>query len=176
MKYWGIIMKKRILILCLSIVTSFATLADKDDSGLEVFLGFSHYNYDDVLLDSADSAALAVAYNLNSTWAVELIHTMPDTQFTYNLIPGDIDVDWGALRGLYHFESDSGLKPYISAGVASMDVYAGETDVVIGVGVKKYLTDNFSFRVETNYHSGEGDQSIMAMIGYRFGGSSKPMK
>lgn len=176
MKHWGIIMKKRILILCLSVVTSFATLADNDDGSLEVFLGFSHYNYDDVLLDSADSAVLAIGYNLSSRWAVELIHTSPDTKLTYNINPGDIDVDWGALRGLYHFESDTRLKPYISAGVAGMDVYSGETDLVLGVGVKAYLTERFSFRVETNYHSGEGDQSIMAMVGYRFGGSSKPMK
>ncbi len=169
-------MKKRILVLCLSIISTFSLAADDDTRGLEVFLGFSHYNYDDVLLDSADSAVLAIGYNLNSRWAVELIHTSPDTQYTYSLNPGDFDVDWGALRGLYHFESEGRLKPYLSAGVASMDVTSGETDMVVGIGVKSYLTERLSLRVETNYHAGEGDQSIMAMLGYRFGGSSKPMR
>ena len=99
-------MKSRILILFITLFTTTVALADKEDGSVEVFLGFSHYNYGEQIYDSANSAVLALGYNFNSRWSVELIHTSPDTELNYNINSGDYDVDWGALRGLYHFDYD----------------------------------------------------------------------
>ncbi|MFT5521911.1 MAG: OOP family OmpA-OmpF porin, partial [Enterobacterales bacterium] len=44
---------------------------------------------------------------------------------------------------------------------------------VVGLGVKGDVNDNVFWRFEGNYHSDEGDTSVIAMIGYNFSGSEQ---
>lgn len=167
-------MKSRILLAIALILGTFGVLAKKDRSGYEVSLGLGSFYYDSSALDDASMGVVSFAYNYNNTWSVELIHGDPDT----NGLPpsnSNYDVDWGALRGLYHLTDEGSVTPYVSAGVGEMDVFGGKTDLVLGFGVKTFATDNLTFRIEANYHAGESDTSLLAMIGYRFGDSA-PMK
>ncbi|NNJ72586.1 MAG: OmpA family protein [Enterobacterales bacterium] len=164
-------MKSRILLAVALIVGTFGVLADKKDrSGFEVGLGLAQYNYN--YFDEATTGIVSFGYHYNNTWGVELLHGRPDTESNGT---GDYDVDLGILRGLYHLKDEGSWTPYISAGVGAMDVITGETDLVVGVGLKAFDTSNLNFRVETNYHTGDDDTSVMVMLGYRFG-ESTPMK
>ena len=165
-------MKSRLLLAVALILGTFGVLAKKDRSGFEVGLGIGNFYYDSTVLDTASMGLISIGYQYNNTWGVELVHGTPDT----DLHPmGDVDVDLGMLRGLYHFKDDGSYTPYISAGLGEMDVFSGKTDLVVGVGIKAYATDNLTFRVETNFHQGEEDTSLLAMVGYRFG-EATPMK
>ena len=166
-------MKTRILLIVLLAFGSFAVAADKKSrDGFEVALGYGTIDFNSPMLDEGDSAALSFSYNYDDNWALELIYAEPDTVRSPNT---PVDVTWKALRSLYHLYDDDSFTPYLSAGIAETDMFGYSRDLVLGVGVKAYLGDNMTFRIETNYHSDMEDTSIFAFLGYRFG-ESKPAK
>ncbi len=174
----GAIMKHKSIIIITSILFSVLLVntsnADENDSGFELVAGLGEYFYDSPFLDNAAMTVFGVGYKYNKNWQVELIRGNPDT----NLSPGngDIDVDWTALRGLYYFDQNGFSQPYISAGVDGMDVFSGEYQAVLGLGIKMKITNNLFWRLEGNYHSDEGETSLIALLGYSFGGSGNTVE
>jgi len=165
--------KLNLSVLLTTLLSAFmfsSVVADEDKSGLELVGGIGKYYYDASNLDDGDMVVLGIGYRFDSNWQIELIRGNPDTTTS----PGNasIDVDWTALRGLYLFDNGNSFTPYISAGIDSMDVYSGETQGVLGLGLKVNVTDNFFWRLEGNYHTEEGENSILALLGYHFGGST----
>ncbi len=171
MKHWKI-SKFSVLITTLISTFIFSSVVADENSGLEIVGGVGKYYYEPSSLDDASMIVLGVGYRFDNNWQVELIRGDPDTHTN----PGnmDIDVDWTALRALYHFNHRGSWSPYVSAGMDAMDVFSGETQAVIGLGLKVKMSDSFFWRLEGNYHSKEGESSILALLGYQFGGS-KPV-
>jgi OOP family OmpA-OmpF porin len=160
------------LSVALCVALSFGSLqAEDEDSGLVVGVGAGKFFYDNSLLDNASMAVISLGYQFDKTWQAEIIHGNPDTE----LSPGgqDIDTDWTALRGLYHFNHGDYFTPYVSAGFDATDALDSGYQAVVGLGVKGDVNDNVFWRFEGNYHSDEGDTSVIAMIGYNFSGSEQ---
>jgi len=151
------------------LTTSFLNtlFADENDSGFEIVGGVGEYFYDNPQLNNAAMTVLGFSYRYNKNWQVELVRGDPDT----NLDPGngDVDVDWTALRGLYYFNHNENYTPYVTAGIDSMDVFSGKYQTVVGLGVKLKVTEKLFWRLEGNYHSNEGEATLLALLGYRFG-------
>ncbi|MCP4414110.1 MAG: OmpA family protein [Gammaproteobacteria bacterium] len=167
MKHWRIT-KLSVLITTLITTFIFSSVVADERSGLEIVGGAGKYYYNTLSLDNASMKALGIGYRFDNNWQVELIKGDPDTY----TIPGNmaINVDWTALRALYYFDQDS-WSPYVSVGMDAMDVFSGETQAVIGLGVKVKMSDRTFWRLEGNYHSNEGENSILALLGYEFGGT-----
>jgi len=161
-------MKLKTITLAIALVFSPIYAAD-NDSGIEVGVGFGKYYFDHSSVDDETMGVLSVGYRFDKNWMAEIIRGSPDTDYK----PGnlDIDVDWTALRGLYHFDTDTSYTPYISAGVGSIDTFSGENQVIVGLGIKGDFSSGVFWRLEGNYHTDESDTSVLAMIGFRFGNS-----
>ncbi len=162
-------MKQLLALLICSLIIS-TTNADDQDQGLELGLGFGGYFYGDSNLDDASMTVFSLGYRFDDRWSAEIIRGNPDT----NLLSGnqDIDVDWTAVRGLYNIGIGDKITTYLSAGVDANDVFSGENQVVIGLGIKGNFSNNFFWRLEGNIHTSESDYSAIAMLGYRFGGKA----
>ncbi|MFT5452100.1 MAG: hypothetical protein ACI9N9_001587, partial [Enterobacterales bacterium] len=152
-------------IIALLVAFSFANLqaeSQEEDTGFVLGVGLGKVFYDNSQLDDASMGVFSLGYRFNKTWQAEIIYGNPDTK----LNPGglDIDTDWTALRGLYHFNHGDYFTPYISAGFDATDALDSGYQAVVGLGVKGDVNDNVFWRFEGNYHSDEGDTSVIAMI------------
>ncbi len=168
----GYQMKNKIIALSVAAFCFTTLYAADDDSGFEIAAGVGEYFYDDSRLENASMGILSLAYKYDDTWSAEYIYGNPDTTFKPN--GGDIDADWSAIRGLYHFNQSESVSTYLSAGIGSIDAFKGKDQVIVGLGVKMKMQGNLFWRLEGNYHADKGDTSLIAMLGYRFGGSSTP--
>ena len=158
-------------ILGLSVALFFTSLvADENESGFEFAAGVGEYFFDDSRLEDAAMGILNIGYLFDKNWQVEFMYGNPDT--TYKPANSDIDTDFSVLRGLYYFNQSEYFNPYVSAGIAATDIYEREDQVLVGLGIKMKISDNLFWRLEGNYHADEGDTSLIAMLGYKFGGSS----
>jgi len=163
-------MKYKIAILCIAL--TFGSLqAEDDDTGFVLGLGAGMYFHDSIFLDNAPMTVFSVGYQFDENWQAELIRGNPDT----NINPGGQEVitDWTALRALYHFSHGDYYTPYFVAGFDATDTLDSGYQGVLGLGVKGKINDHFFWRLEGNYHSDEGEHSLLAMIGYTFAGSNK---
>ena len=166
-------MKSRIVLVVLLAFSTFAVAADKKNrNGLEVALGYGIIDFKNPSFDEGDSPAISLSYNYDDNWAVEFIYAEPDTVIFPNTAQ---EVSWKSLRSLYHFYDEGSFTPYVSAGIAETEIFDYSRDLVLGVGVKAFITDNVTLRLETNYHTDQEDTSIFAFVGYRFGDST-PVK
>ena len=161
-------MKNRALMILLMALGMSSVVAEEERSGFEAAIGAGRYFYDEKNLEAANMGILSLGYQINNSWQVEMIYGNPDTDGG----GANYDVDWGALRGLYLLNDSNKNVPYVSVGVADMDVIKGEKDIVVGLGIKLVADNNAFVRLESNYHTGEGDISVMAMVGYQFGESA----
>jgi OOP family OmpA-OmpF porin len=164
-------MKYRIiaLMMALSLGSSVQAEAQEEKPGFVLGLGIGSMFYDNSQLDNGSMEVFSLGYRFDETWTAEIIYGNPDTR----LNPGalNIDTDWTALRGLYHFNHGDYFTPYVSAGFDATDALDSGYQAVVGLGVKGKINDYVFWRLEGNYHSDEGDTSLLAMLGYNFGGT-----
>lgn len=165
-------MKTKIIALSVAALCFSTLYAGDDDSGFEIAAGVGEYLYDDSRLDNASMGILSLGYKFDNNWTAEYIYGNPDTTFKPN--DGNIDADWSALRGLYHFNHGESVATYLSAGVGSIDAFKGDDQIIVGLGVKMNVKGNLFWRLEGNYHFDQDDTSLIAMFGYQFGGTSTP--
>ena len=166
---------KLLVVVGLTAGFSTAMAEEKQREGFEAGIGIGKFFYDnDVLLDGDVSmGVLNLGYQFNNNWQLDLMYGNPDTRYIPN--GREVDVDWFAVRGMYLFDVGMDHTPYLSAGFDALDVFSGEQDLVVGVGVKAITDGNLVLRLEGNYHAGEGDTSVLAMLGYHFGEKSMVM-
>ena len=149
------------------------------EGSFELGVGLGKYRYDNEWnLDDSSTKVIFGTYQFDENWQMELVWGDLDTDTD----PGSIGVDgdWYGLRALYLFDKGEYFTPYLSGGLGytEMDAFGDDTDksLMLGAGVKGEFSDNWFWRVEANFHSGDqSDQTILGMIGYRFGSSSKPV-
>ena len=158
-----------IVFIALTSLSSIA-LAEEERTGWELGLGAGLFFYDNDDLGTEAMGVLNLGYVLNDKWQIDMIYGNPNTDYAPN--GKDVDVHWTAVRGLYFLSENEGLMPYLSAGIDTLDKIDAAEDVIVGIGLKTYNDNDMYFRIETNYHTGDGDISLLALIGYHFGSSS----
>lgn len=168
----------------LSCAAAAQTSADSyDASGFTVspMIGMMDFDQEDAPLNDAILGTLAVGYQFNNPYAVELAYTVADTEVEGF---GDIDIRQLQLDGLYHFRQGERLKPYGVFGVGQSDIStdAGDDDdefVNIGAGFKYFTTNAWSIRTDLravrNFDADSTDLAFRFGLSYIFGaGKSTP--
>src|SRR5690606_26727186 len=92
----------------------------------ELQLNISHYFFDDYAVDDDWGIGVGYGYRFNNPWGVELSYTEVDTELSG--INTDMKLKHWQLNGLYHFNIDSALKPFLMLGVGHMEGDAGALD------------------------------------------------
>lgn len=149
--------------------------------------------------DDAFVGGLALGYNLNKRWAIELDfrQTQTDTAVAALSEQEDVDIWTVGLNALYHFNPDGKMVPYITAGFGGMtfkvDGFNDDEDFMMnwGVGAKFFLSENTALRLDLrhilDFHSDRAwdrtdstsdkvDNNLIAMAGlyWQFGGVAPP--
>lgn len=98
-------------------------------------------------LETSTVLGLGLGYNLTRNWAIEGVFTQTEADAD---LPGtaDADVTTYRLDGLYHFQPDRQLVPYLAAGVGGISTdpqHGEERDHLLldyGVGIKYFVLDH----------------------------------
>ncbi|WP_024330459.1 OmpA family protein [Simiduia agarivorans] len=175
-------MKKAWLMMPLAMAIS-ATAAADNHPGLELTAGWNQMNWDNHREMKAHSGWMgAIGYRMDSPWGVEfgMIQNNPSMKKTLQ----EIETTQYYLDGLYHFNTEADIQPFVMAGVGyghfKTDTASDRDEALnIGVGVKGYLTDNFLLRADTRairgIADGDIDYALNLAATYLIGtGSSKP--
>ncbi|GAA6166383.1 OmpA family protein [Sessilibacter corallicola] len=131
-------------------VTAFA---DDYEPGFTVTPGVGYYFFDsDSNIDDDTLFSLALGYQFDNPWAVELVYLNADSESDNSLI-GDIDVEQYRLDGLYHFSRSGKWQPYLAGGIGDIDYEAtrfsvddNDTIFNFGGGAKYQLSKVASLR------------------------------
>ena len=100
-----------------------------------------------------------------------------------NPVPNDTGIFRGALNGVYTFETQGALSPFVKAGLGyenvSDEIPSNDSGLFAdaGAGVKYSLTQNLALKVEAIYlakfsaHNSTADSNLMTLVGlsYAFG-------
>ncbi|GAB1258211.1 OmpA family protein [Aurantivibrio plasticivorans] len=135
-------------------------------------------------LDDSLVYGLGLGYQFDNPWAMELNYLVADPD---SEISGASDVDYRQLRldGLYTFNREQNLQPYLAIGIGHGDYEADfqdakETLVNFGGGLKYYLTENLTIRSDARlFHSfDEESQDFTLSLGlnYLFGSVAQTSK
>ncbi len=178
-------------ILRAAIVAAVLSPAFAVAEGVETYLSVPFNKYDSLdntNLDMSDSVggALTAGYRFDNPFAVELTYGRADSGIRQNQLI-DIDVQSLSLDGLYHFAESDDLSPFVLLGVSEYQQdwdYVGssaknaQTAVDLGIGLKKFVTDNFVIRTEAKvFHTLDYSDTHSALsvgFGYSFGDKAAP--
>ena len=185
-------MNKKYLIAAFAataMVLSGASIAE--DSGFMITPSIGMFDYEDdrindpvrpAELDHDLFGSLGVGYRFNSPWALELVYKYGETETT-TATPSDVDYQGIHVDGLYHFDNDSRITPYLAFGGGYAETEADDTSKTIdetnlnaGGGFKFALNDLLSLRADLRAFR-EFDEhyvDLAASLGlqFLFGGSS----
>jgi OOP family OmpA-OmpF porin len=132
------------VLVCIA-ATSMQASADEPQPW-EAGLGIGFIDPDDERnLDSDPAGMLTLGRRFNNVWGAELAAMFGD------------DITLFGLRGLYHFNELPGMwTPYVSFGAGITDPGPGDSDTtgLVGVGVKRPISENLGVRAEINGHQG----------------------
>ena len=156
-------MKKAWLMMPLAMAIATSASAD-NHSGLELTAGWNQMNWDNHRELKAHSGILgAVGYRFDSPWGIEfgMIKNDPNMKKTLT----EVETTQYYLDGLYHFNTESSIQPFILAGVGKAKFKTdamSDTDQSynVGAGVKAYLTDYFLVRADTRAIRGHDDGDV----------------
>ncbi|MDH3998323.1 MAG: outer membrane beta-barrel protein, partial [Desulfuromonadales bacterium] len=170
--------------------------AGQQESALSIspMLGY-HVFEGDQNTDDNVVGGVALGYNINKRWAVELDfrHTQTDTDVSGLAKQEDVDIWTIGLNALYHFNPDGTCVPYLTVGFGGMafevDGFDDDEDFMMnwGVGSKHFLSESTALRFDlrhiidfhsdrdwdrTGSNSDKVDNNFMAMAGlfWQFGG------
>ncbi len=156
--------------------------------GVSVFVAPTYYMFGDNDISDTGGVAAGIGYKFSQHWGIEGTYIdLGETDL--DLFAGsDLDLDIKGYRAdlLYYFkETSSRALPYLAFGAGNFDVdnnLAGvssddQTLLNVGVGVKKYITDNLSLRGDMralrNVDESSTDLALMLGLDYSFGKAGK---
>ncbi len=143
-------MNKKYLIAAFAataMVLSGASIAE--DSGFMITPSIGMFDYEDdrindpvrpAELDHDLFGSLGVGYRFNSPWALELVYKYGETETT-TATPSDVDYQGIHVDGLYHFDNDSRITPYLAFGGGYAETEADDTSKTIDeTNVDRYFS------------------------------------
>ena len=125
-------------------------------------------------LNDEPALSIGIGYRLANPWSVELSYTGIDSKSEVTGL--DANVDYLNLGALYHLQSDTNLKPFISFGLGETSTdSAGSSDdynvAHVGAGAKYLLSSNSALRTELRAYRGSGNNDNLDFglsVGYQF--------
>jgi OOP family OmpA-OmpF porin len=136
---------------------------------------------DDQHINSDPAYGVNLGYNINRIWGIEGVFDFVDTD-TKNISRGSTDVDASIFRldGLYHFNPESDVVPYLGAGLGVIDIDnnpgGSETNGLFnwGGGIKVFITERVLARGDIrhiiDFDSANNNLIYTVGLGYLFGG------
>jgi OOP family OmpA-OmpF porin len=93
----------------------------------------------------------AVEYRFGKNWAAELTYSAGEADIDGG--PGDADIDFWHVGGLYYITPQESLHPYLAFGAGELkrDFDIGsdsDTQVNVGAGFRYYLTERWNWRAD----------------------------
>ncbi len=170
-----------LVLLCTLATTAFA---QEIPPGVYVVPSIGLTSFDnDREIDDAPHLSLGLGYRFDSPWAVELDYTRADSETSSG--SRNVDVDYLAVNGLYHFATESKVKPFLLFGLGevSSDTSGGSSDdesfIDIGGGIHYPLSANSALRTDLRIFretSGDNNVDVALNVGYlySFGKASAP--
>ena len=168
-----------------------SSISVAEDSGFMVTPSIGFFDYEDdrieapVITGELDDdlfGSLGLGYRFANPWAVELVYKYGETETKTTSV--DVKYQGVHLDGLYHFDNDSNLTPYLAfgAGYAELESDANskdvdETNLNAGGGVKFALNDLLSLRADLRAFRDFDEKNIdvAASLGLQFlFGGEKP--
>ena len=179
-------MKKLVLaaLLAGTTLSTGAVQAQDNHPGVTLTPGIGYYFFDDGRDVEDDTLlSLALGYQFDSPWALELVYLQADSEIEDFDI--DVDHDQYRLDALYHFNRSGDWQPYLAGGIGQgeFEVSAAsfeqdETMFNLGGGVRYFLNDNLAIRSDIRSIYGDEDDTFDVALTFGlnilFGGSSKP--
>lgn len=148
----------------------------------ELQLNIPYYFFDDHAVDDDVGLGIGYGYRFNNAWGLELTYTQVDTELARSTT--DMKLKHWQINGLYHFNVESALKPFLMVGIGHLEGDAGSLDddtlaSTLGVGIKYDITPRWRFRTDARWHyADDGPSDIYAVtLGLSYvlgGGSSRP--
>ena len=169
--------KTKVALAIAAISLSAAAVADQKK--YEVGGGATYFIFDDGFnIEDEFGLRGLIGYRVNDAWGVEFVidQTSTETSFAGN----DVDLFQAYVSGLYHYNTEGSLQPYVSAGFGQNELEIeefknGSTSVNIGTGLKWFLNDNLALRPSVNYFFNteyEEDHITLGLtLSYLWGGS-----
>jgi OOP family OmpA-OmpF porin len=136
---------------------------------------------DDQHINSDPVYGVSLGYNINRRWGIEGVFDFVDTD-TKNISRGSTDVDASIFRldGLYHFNAESDVVPYLGAGLGVIDIDnnpgGSETNGLFnyGGGIKVFITERILARGDIrhiiDFDSANNNLIYTVGLAYLFGG------
>ncbi len=167
----------------------------QDRQGTSIFVAPTYYMFGDSDISDTAGVAAGIGYKFSQHWGIEGSYIdLGETDL--DLLGGtNLDLDIKGVRAdlMYYFrESANRALPYLAFGAGNFDVdndlpgidSDDQTVLNIGVGVKKFITDNLSIRGDMralrNVDESNTDLAFMLGLDYSFGkgaaGSGKSTK
>lgn len=149
------------------------------DNRSSIYLGGSWFEMDSKRgVDDDDGFYLGGEHPLSERWSGTIEMWQNDADLHHQ--PGYSDNRYVRAGGNYHLNLHSRWQPYLAVGIGHMETEfdyastAGNTALDFGVGVKRFIGDNFFLRGDAKMLLGEGgaDDFLFGIsIGYAFGSS-----
>lgn len=179
--------KKSFIVAAVTVAVGLAQIsAHASDPTYEVGLGGSYFDYDDYLdFEASPGVRGLAAYRFTPAISAGLV--VEQTQTELELFNLDVDAHHYFLEGLYHFNTDGRVQPYLSLGWGQLVL---ETDLfddyrssitTVGAGIKFRLAENWEIRSALNhFFMTEGEDAFYNVaaitLSYLWGGSDAPRK
>lgn len=157
-----------------------AVQAQEYDTRPNIYAGPIYQFIDsDVNQDDDFGALFGVELPVSERWGATLEHWLVDTDNDNG--PGDAELKYSRIGGNYHLTQRGQWQSYLSAGLGywrlkeSIPTLMGidEPAVDFGVGVKRFIGENFFFRGDAKLirvqEIDTWDQTLSLSIGYAFG-------
>jgi len=138
-----------------------------------VFIG------DDVDADNSFGGGGGLGYNFDERWSLEYMFIWSHTDSKNHWPNGDdgLDIYINNINGVYHFQPEKKLVPYLTAGggwgTESPDWGDNDTGFLLdwGAGIKYFVTENIALRADarhSHWWSTHTDDTVTLMAGLPF--------
>jgi len=148
---------------------------------LTINLGLGQYLFNkDLNLRDRELWQVGLEYAFTPNWSAELNYGFGEAGFKGT--PDSADIRLWRLDGLYYFDTDNSLRPFLSFGIGDIAFDGpGPTDrqtiAGAGGGVRWNFTDSLSMRLDARAHHrlDENDNDYLMTVGvsYSFGSAGK---
>ena len=167
--------KIKAMVMTASLIFAQGLHAEEQVSGTYIVPSIGMLLFDDARrLNDDPSLSLGLGYRFKNPWSVELNYTAISSK---NKLTGSrADVDYLNLGALYHFQSETKIKPFLSFGLGetSADSAGSNNDYSVahlGAGVSYILSEKSALRTELRAYQGSGNNDnldIGLSVGYQY--------
>ncbi|WP_250658115.1 outer membrane beta-barrel protein [Alkalimarinus coralli] len=166
--------------LLMALLTNTCRADEVDTSIIEFSPGVGYFSFDSERNLKDDAFwGMGLGLNFSRKFSALLHYSSLNRQSNQASAAKSIDIQKYHIDGMYFFNTDSQLRPYIVGGFGQIDFDKTQDETIIngGLGLYVRLTPKWSIRADMrNFHSFDesyNDQTYMMTLGYRPGSGEK---